>query len=165
MFAVSAHVGLLAMIFYHTTLSSELSSGRIFPQEIVAPGTNTPLTCLNHCAAFGYSAAGLEVRFHASILALMKTDFIISLVGPTMLLSDHLHGLFLGISMVIQFVVTLPTLPQKKSPSSRVQTATWPATEILPTLAAGFFSWMSITGLGRLPGTRQRTQVTIRRVF
>jgi len=38
----------------------ELSSGRVFPQQINAPGTNTPLTCLNQCAAFGYSAAGLE---------------------------------------------------------------------------------------------------------
>jgi hypothetical protein len=32
----------------------------MFPYHIVAPGTNTPLTCINQCAAFGFSAAGVE---------------------------------------------------------------------------------------------------------
>lgn len=45
-------------------LSSDNSATRVFPYQINAPGTNTPVMCMNQCAAFGFSAAGVEVRLH-----------------------------------------------------------------------------------------------------
>jgi len=44
-------------------LNREPPGGRAFPYQNIWTDNNTVEACLNQCAAFGYPAAGLEVRF------------------------------------------------------------------------------------------------------
>lgn len=38
----------------------EVVNGRMFPYQIIWPGNNTAVACMNQCAAFGFPAAGVE---------------------------------------------------------------------------------------------------------
>ncbi|KDR73046.1 hypothetical protein GALMADRAFT_142739 [Galerina marginata CBS 339.88] len=38
----------------------ETAVGKMFPQQIIWPGNNSALACMNQCAAFGYPASGVE---------------------------------------------------------------------------------------------------------
>lgn len=66
MFAVSGPcIALSVLLDTEIPLSSD-NMARVFHYQINAPGTNTPLTCMNQCAAFGFSAAAVEVSSHFS---------------------------------------------------------------------------------------------------
>ncbi|KAF8908562.1 copper radical oxidase with WSC domains [Gymnopilus junonius] len=38
----------------------EVTAGRMFPNQIIWPGNNSAIACMNQCAAFGYPASGVE---------------------------------------------------------------------------------------------------------
>jgi len=75
------------------------NNGRVFPYMISNPGTNTPIACMNQCAAFGFSAAGLEVRFqivpsvHRSLNFFTLQPYITN-SGDKNAVSRHPHWLF-----------------------------------------------------------------------
>jgi hypothetical protein len=45
-----------------TIFNREPVPNRVFPHQIIYTTDNSVETCLNQCAAFGFPAAGLEVR-------------------------------------------------------------------------------------------------------
>lgn len=42
----------------------EPTTTKMFPNQIIWPGNNSAVACMNQCAAFGYPASGVEVSFH-----------------------------------------------------------------------------------------------------
>ena len=104
------------------------------------PGTNTPITCISHCASLGYSAGGVEVRFciipsgHRLNLFTLQPYIVNS--GGRNAVRDILDSSVTN-SKSIQGVVPLPML---RVAMSQIRNATWLVMEIPPIHAEVFRS-------------------------
>ena len=47
----------------------------MFDNQIIWIGNNTAEACMNQCAKFGFTAAGVEVRSSLSLMLILLVDF------------------------------------------------------------------------------------------